>query len=279
MPRRSGDENTDRLYQLPPSDFTRERNALAKETGGEEGKRIRALPKPSASAWAVNQLYWRDRQTYDTLADAAERLRAAHRAVLGGRKADLLAVDAAHRDAVKAALTSTLRLAREGGQQISSATQTEIARTLESLSREQPPGRLHKPLLPEGFEALQGMPILPRRHEPAPQRPASSAPLRLVKTTARPQEAPKPDARARERQRKEAQRALRAVRERERRDRIVVARLQKEVTAAARRAAAAKAESERAQEAEARLRRELREAEDMLERSANELREMEDTTF
>ena len=255
MARRLTDEDIDRLYQLQPREFTRERNALAKEAGGDEGKRIRALPKPSTPAWAVNQLHWRDRRTYDALVAASERLRAAHRAVLGGRKADLRGADAAHREALKAALASTLRIANETGQAISPATQTEIARTLESLPTEDPPGRLARLLQPHGFEALQGMPIR------APEAPAARK--------AAPGKETQVDNAAEERKRAQA---LQAVRERERRDRAAVAKLQAQVATAERTTAAAKRNWERAQEAEAKLKTALQQAEASLERSVEERR-------
>jgi hypothetical protein len=259
MASRTSDQDVDRLYQLPQDDFTRERNALAKNIGGDEGKRIRGLPKPSTSAWAVNQVYWRDRDTFDTLITASERLRAAHRAVLGGKKADLRATDAAHGSALKAALASAMRILKDGGQNVSAATQTEIARTLESLPVDEHPGRLAKPLRPVGFEALQGMPISPRKPASTPE---------VHKT-------PAPDKAAQERERKETQRALDAARRREQQDREAVAKFRKAIPAAERKTAAAKSAWERAQEGEARLKADLRQAEEAQEQSAKALRDLQ----
>jgi hypothetical protein len=260
MARSSRDDDIDRLYQLPPGDFTRERNALAKHVGGEEGKRIKALTKPSASAWAVNQFYWRDRAPYDALIKAAEHLRAAHRAVLGGGNADLRRADAAHRDAVNAALSSTLRIAKDAGQGVSSAMQMEIARTLQSLPGDAARGRLTKALRPGGFEALQGMPLRERKAEPAP---AAEKPP------------PRPDRRTAERERAEARRALNEARQNERRARAAVARLQKELTHSERRTATAKAAWERAQREEDSVRNRLQEAERILERDVKALHDLE----
>lgn len=269
MARGPTDELIDGLYELAPGDFTSERNALAKEVGGDEGKRIRSLPKPSASAWAVNQLYWRDRDTYKDLVAASDRLRAAHRAVLGGQKADLVGADAAHREAVKAAITSTLRLVKENGQSISPSTHNEIARTLESLSSDEHPGRLSKPLSPEGFEALQGMPIRARARDPeegGPKKPVRAekpaGPTRLVLV--------KP--------RKDTQRALAATLTRERKERAAVTALEKQVAAAERKTAASKAAWDRAQEDEADLRNRLREAQHALEETETARRELETTS-
>lgn len=259
MARRSHDESVDRLYQLPPAEFTRERNALAKEAGGEEGERIRTLPKPSAPAWAVNQLFWHDRGTYEALVKASEQLRAAHRAVLAGRKADLRAADATHRETLKAALTSTLHLAKAAGQSVSSAAQGEIARTLESLpAAGETPGRLSKPLSPSGFEALQGMPIRPRAEKPSPAA----------------ERAPKADNAEEAQRRKQAERERHAAREREQKARATVSRLQKQLAVAERQSAAAKAAWDSAQETESRRRADLTEAEAALQQATTALREI-----
>jgi hypothetical protein len=60
----------DRLYQLPLGEFTPARNALAKELGKTDA-RIKNLQKPNVPAWAVNQLYWRERPLYDRLIKAS----------------------------------------------------------------------------------------------------------------------------------------------------------------------------------------------------------------
>src|SRR5678816_1545408 len=61
----------DGLFQLPLSDFIAARKALAarlKQLGHPtEAERVKVLAKPSTSAWAVNQLYWQHRETFDEL--------------------------------------------------------------------------------------------------------------------------------------------------------------------------------------------------------------------
>ena len=78
----------DRLYQLPPDEFTAARNALAKEAGADRAE-VRGLGKPPIAAWAVNQLYWKRRDVYDPLIAASIELRKHHKAVLAGRTADI----------------------------------------------------------------------------------------------------------------------------------------------------------------------------------------------
>ena len=58
------DDEIDALYQLHLDEFVTARNALAKRSG-DRAPEIRALVKPVAPAWAVNQLYWRARADLD----------------------------------------------------------------------------------------------------------------------------------------------------------------------------------------------------------------------
>src|SRR5215510_8930417 len=89
------DDEIDRLYQLPLSEFTAARNALAK-SHGPNGAAIRALEKPNLAAWAVNQLYWRKRAVFKRLIDAAEARRKAHGKLLSGKGSDIAAAESAH---------------------------------------------------------------------------------------------------------------------------------------------------------------------------------------
>jgi hypothetical protein len=221
----------------------------------------------------VNQLYWRDRPAYEALLSASETLRAAHRAVLSGRKADLRAPDAAHRKALKTAVASTLRLMADSGQSVSSAAHAEISRTLESLPADEPPGRLTRPLSPGGFEALQGMRI---RTGTEKKETAKKEGARKPKDETRKTEEKRlqEEQAAQERERKERLRKLEEARRQERWYRAAIARLQKRVEAAARSTESAQQAWERAQEAERKLRAELREAERALERATNDVRRL-----
>ncbi|MGH9331176.1 MAG: hypothetical protein ACRD09_12090, partial [Vicinamibacterales bacterium] len=147
------DSDVDGLYQLPLEEFTAARSALAKESGREEGPRIRALAKPTLPAWAVNQLFWTVRETYEALVSAAERLRSAHRAALAGKKVDLRDADDAHRRALNAALKEATAILERTGHPASSSTVDALSKTLAALPADGvPPGRLTRPLAPAGFE-------------------------------------------------------------------------------------------------------------------------------
>ena len=152
------DREIDRLYQLPLDEFTAARNALAKEAG-PDASRVRALAKPPLAAWAVNQLHWKDRDTWDTLIAAAQNAQRAHKAVLAGRAGDVRAAGKVHDDAVESALKATLRLLTDAGHPVTDATKQAIVTTLRALPGDEAPGRLTTALQPGGFEALAGLSI------------------------------------------------------------------------------------------------------------------------
>ncbi len=158
-----------RLYQLPLAAFTPARNELAKRIGAG-APQISKLQKPNAAAWAVNQLYWHHRDLYDRLIAAAEQLRAAHRKVIAGKPADLRPIEAAHREALRAAAERTREVLIQAGDPASPATLTAVTETLEALPSADAPGRLARPLKRLGFEALAGVKLPPPKAKPEPPR-------------------------------------------------------------------------------------------------------------
>jgi hypothetical protein len=161
--------DVDELYQKPLGEFTAARNALAKRLG-KDGAEVKILEKPSAPAWAVNQLFWRDRASYDQLVEASEALRAEHRKHLSGKTADIRSAEKAHRDAVKASSDTIRRLLSAAGETASAATMTAVTETLEALPTADPPGRLVHPLKPGGFETLAGLAARPATEAPREKR-------------------------------------------------------------------------------------------------------------
>jgi hypothetical protein len=162
-------DDLDRLYQLPLNEFTAARNDLAKRAGAA-GADVKTLTKPPLAAWAVNQLYWQDRETYDALIEAAEALRATHKSVLGGKRGDLRAAGKDHDEAVERALKSTLSILADSGNPVTDATKQAVAQTLRALPAADAPGRLSRALQPGGFEMLAGITVR------GGARPASPAP-------------------------------------------------------------------------------------------------------
>lgn len=156
------EEDVDRLYQLPLGEFTPARNALAKELTGADATNVRKLAKPNIPAWAVNQLYWKHRPLYDRVLAAAEGLRTAHHAMIGGKSVDLHKTEAAHRDSVRAAANQIRQILSDAGETASPATMSAVNETLEALPpADEQPGRLTRPLKRMGFEALAGVVLAP----------------------------------------------------------------------------------------------------------------------
>ncbi len=226
MPATGLDAKIDHLYQLPLDEFTSARNALAKEAGSDAA-RVKTLVKPPVPAWAVNQLYWRDRDVWEALIAAAENARRAHKAVLSGRSGDVRAASKVHEDAVETALKATLALLADSDHPATDATKQAIATTLRALPGDEAPGRLTRALQPGGFEMLAGLSLgrsaasVPSKSAPKPPAPA---------TPARPERS-RIDAKALTRAREAVASSSRALREAEqavRRDEFEIARLARE---------------------------------------------------
>lgn len=147
-------EEIDQLYRLPLGEFTAARNELLKNSSAADKAGIQALQKPNLPAWAVNQLYWRERKVYDALVRAAERLRAAHAQAIKGRSVDLPAVELPHTVAVKRATDRIREILGRAGEATTPATMNAVMDTLQALPGGSEPGRLTRPLAPLGFGAL-----------------------------------------------------------------------------------------------------------------------------
>ncbi len=192
------EKQIDGLYALPLSEFTAARDALAKSLKaakeGDAARRVKALAKPLAIPWAVNQLYWQARPAYNQLAKSGEKLRAAQIAALNGRSAGVQAATAAHRKAVADAVAIATKLASAADVQPAADA---LGRMLEAVSlNEKPPeplGRFTRLLQPAGFEALEGISIsafaraaeegAPRAQREAPAAPTGKkGPRPLTKT-------------------------------------------------------------------------------------------------
>lgn len=165
--------HVDRLYQAPPGGFTAARNALAARLKAEgdatEAARVRALEKPSVSAWAVNQLYWRARPDFLALVEAGDRLRKGQAQLLAGREVeDFQEVFAERLRVMGRALKTIDGLAAKAGVVVSPAVRRRIQTTIEALasvgsSGARPhDGRLTVDLTPPGFEALAAL-VHPKR--------------------------------------------------------------------------------------------------------------------
>jgi hypothetical protein len=164
----------DDLYRLPLEEFTKARNTLAKSFSGSEKTQISSLVKPSLPMWVINQVFWQDAPTYTALTDAAEKLRAAHRSVLSGRKADTRAPDELHRTTVEKAFAKATGLAETRGVPLTDSVRETIRRTLAALPGEESPGRLTRAPEPAGFSLLSGVTV--RTERPESKSPESESP-------------------------------------------------------------------------------------------------------
>jgi len=158
------DDDLDELFKLPLSEFTAARNSLAaglKKSGqGDEADFVKTLAKPSITAWAVNQLYWKHREAFDRLIATGERFRQAQ----ASRQASKVALmreslDARRKELSKLSDLSTALL-RAAGHNPTPDTIQRITTTLEAMSaygsiQDGPrPGRLTHDVDPPGFESL-----------------------------------------------------------------------------------------------------------------------------
>ena len=163
------DDALDELYGAPLDEFVAERKRLAKKLGGDEGKQLAALRKPSVPAWVLNQLARRERRHVDLLLDAGHRLRQAQEGVLRGeeRKAFEQA-RATETDALKRLAKASERLLRDARGSAPAATLARVDEALrtaavtedgrELLAR----GRFTEPPQASGFDAFAGIDV-PKR--------------------------------------------------------------------------------------------------------------------
>ena len=191
----AGDTGVDDLFKLPLAEFTAARNASAaslKKAGrAEDAAAVKALTKPSISAWAVNQLYWQHRKAFDQLIAAGEKLRKVQASQLtqtanvkgegGGGKGELRALIEAQRDALTDLAKRAAALLAESGHPATPDLTRRITTTLEALATygtqpgAPPAGRLTADVDPPGFEALSA--LVPRSKG---KRGASSGPTRVL---------------------------------------------------------------------------------------------------
>lgn len=183
------EERIDRLYAEPLSDFVPARNTLASElkrVDPDAGARVKALTRPTITAWAVNQVYWHARPDYDRLIEAGDELRRLQQQVLFGRGADTREATDERNQAIRQVTDRAAAFLAESGHPASDTVRQRLSVTADAIAAfgSHPAGfthgRLERELDPPGFEALAslGAPALrlvtPARPtpEPAPSRPS-----------------------------------------------------------------------------------------------------------
>jgi hypothetical protein len=131
------DEAAD-LFRVAPDGFIAARDGLVSrlraEGRDEDAATVKALRKPTAIVWGLDQLASREPDALTSLFEAGRALRAAQQAALGGGSADeLLAATAARRAAVRPLAASAVEILNEAGHR--GETQRDaIASALETAS-------------------------------------------------------------------------------------------------------------------------------------------------
>ena len=237
------DAIADELFGTPLADFIPRRDARAKELRKdkrrEEADAVKALRKPSLSAWGLDQLARRDRELLDELLAAGAALRQAR----GGDT--LRDATREERGAVARAAERTAELLRDAGHTVTDKTAGEIRDTLHAAALdEETRERLARGRLVEPRQAI-GLGGFAAVATPAP---AEEKPKKPKKPKAKPK--PKKDDAAERRKReaeerkaeKERQKAARkALREAE----AELRERERDLAAAERAAGKARAEVER----------------------------------
>ena len=113
------------LYALPPAEFTAARNARAGLAAPPLAKRLKALRKPTVSAWAINLLA-RDGQ----LADAVELSAALREAQEDLDAAELARLGRQRRQLVAALAKQAVGLAEDAGGTLSAAARDDVEKTI-----------------------------------------------------------------------------------------------------------------------------------------------------
>jgi hypothetical protein len=161
------------LPTVPPTGFVRKRNALVarltKLGQKEAAARVKVVPKPTVSVWAVNRLAREAPKSVERLITVSAQIRAAQ---LGG--GDLWAARARYQSALAPLSERAAEILREPGlgasQQVLLRVETTL--TAAAAARELRPalrqGRLERDLTARGFEVFTGGKLPPARDQAKP---------------------------------------------------------------------------------------------------------------
>ena len=170
------------LYALPLDGFIAARTAAAKEAAGAgEGlpAAVRALPKPSVAAWAVNMLAAHQPGVLEQLNELGGRMRAAQSSLDAAGMRDL---GRERRTLLASAVDAACSVAEQHGRRISGAVATAVEETLRAATADEgaaaavQSGRLLQVLSADGVDtvdldgavAVPGAVAAPRTAAPAP---------------------------------------------------------------------------------------------------------------
>ena len=179
----------DRLYAAPLSEFVALRDEIVKELKAagrkDDAATVKALRKPSAAAWTVNQLSFTAAEELEALAEATKSLVEAH----GNPEADVAGAIQLRRKRLDRLLESARELWAAHGLNSTKDQLRRLSGTLEAATQpgaDPRPGRLSTDLEPAGFGALAGLQIATpnaSRSDAARQTTAGSPSKRSAKKT------------------------------------------------------------------------------------------------
>jgi hypothetical protein len=125
------------LYALPFDEFVRARTAAAKTSAGS-GKElpaaVKALPKPSVAAWAVNMMAIHAPEVLTELAELGQRMRAAQASL---DAAALRELARERRTLLGAAVDTARSVAERQGRSISATIAADVERTLQAMTADE----------------------------------------------------------------------------------------------------------------------------------------------
>ncbi|MFO0596797.1 MAG: hypothetical protein U0228_15900 [Myxococcaceae bacterium] len=165
------------LFRAPHGSFVDERKRLAGElrTAGDKAgaAKLNKLGRPPASAWAVNQAWWRARDEFNAVLSTALQVRSGDVAAL-----------ATHKAAIAAVRKRAAEFLKEIGNAAAENTLQKVETTLTALAATggfdpDPPGALTDDRAPAGFAALGIAPVVPGAVE-APPAPPPSTPRKTL---------------------------------------------------------------------------------------------------
>jgi hypothetical protein len=185
------------LYALPYGEFVAARTAAAKDvstvglTAAEQralAADVRALPKPSVAAWAVNMLAAHNPDILRELADLGTSMQAAQDAL---DAADLRRLAQERRQLLAGAVKTAQALAAEQGRAISAAVATEVEQTLRAATADPgaaaavQSGWLLRALSADGVDVvdLAGAVAVPGSHAPTATRTGTARGTAAVRGT------------------------------------------------------------------------------------------------
>jgi hypothetical protein len=180
------EDEIDHLFELSPSEFVAARNALAKKLSGSgdkaKGLEVKALAKPSASAFALNQLARKHARALAVYFEVSDRLfRAQVRAMAaGGADPDFRPAQEAQRDALNDLISRLGSVPRAVEERVAATLRAAV---LDEAARARlKAGRMTEDLAEAGFDALAVQlgtaPVPPPEPVPAAQPAPAAAPAR-----------------------------------------------------------------------------------------------------